>query len=319
MDPVKRGRGRPPLPDHLLKHPRKPSQAGKARKVPHGKTVFNLDAPEKVRSVQPSNHVQLSDMSMPISQAPTRNSYGNVSNSPIPQERPGESREIQRASFADAIAVITEPERRGEGFRHGWLGNTGSGKTTAIRKLLYDFKGDCLTLIHDDSKRWPQYASDGKEGGVYQTLKMAPDSASVITVRGNPLKGELVEPEELAQAAIKIGMAGIPVRFVIDELDRACSPGGRVLLGTHVRTCLVRGRALQLSVIWSTQAPQRAPLEFVDQSTTIGLCQLGPRALNYLSDRLFFDKDLLEIVPKLKVGEFVLYEQGKDWDRKIYY
>lgn len=221
---------------------------------------------------------------------------------------------ILRGSFADAIAIITEPEGKGEGYRHGWLGNTGTGKTTAIARLIAESDNNALTIIHDDSKRNPQYRSV-----VVRDFSEAPDDATTVTVRGDPMSGLLVEPEQLGELCVRIGMAGLPVRFVIDELDRACSPGGRELIGTNVRTCLVRGRALTLSVLWSTQAPQRAPREFVDQSTTIALCQLGPRALNYLGDRLLFDDELLGVVPTLRIGEFALYQQGRNWNRTIYY
>ena len=56
----------------------------------------------------------------------------------------------------------------------------------------------------------------------------------------------------------------------------------------------------------------------IDQCSTIAIGQLGPRGLMHLDERLFFDRELLKVVPTLAQGEFVIYEQGKLWNRTIY-
>lgn len=253
-----------------------------------------------------------------VAQAPVSNHAGELAKGPLPEApkgaSPRRSGSVTRARFEEAVEVITEPERRGEGWRHGWLGNTGKGKTTAIKRLLEHKTGDTLTLIHDDTKAVAQY-----EGQVVELLEQAKDEATELVFRGDPFRGTFVEPDAVAELALKFARAKIPTRFVIDELDRACSQSGRELNSQNVRMCFTLGRAMRLSVLWTTQAPQRAPREVMDQSTTIALCSLGPRALNYLDERLLFDPALLAVVPTLNVGEFVLYQSGREWDRKIYY
>src|SRR5205814_1444411 len=111
----------------------------------------------------------------------------------------------------------------------------GQGKTTCIRKLLeMTTPRDSITLIHDDSKRDAQYSSTVTD----DWTKAAPD-AEAVTVRGDPFTGKLIDPEYVAELALQIARAArVSVRLVIDELDRACTPGGRELAGEKFRECL---------------------------------------------------------------------------------
>jgi hypothetical protein len=216
-------------------------------------------------------------------------------------------------SFDDCIALVTESEKRGEGFRHGWIGNTGSGKTTALREFLKR-TSDRLVLVHDDTKLDAQYP-----GSIVRRFEDAPDEATEIVFRGDVFTGAVVDPEYVAEIAIAIARhTRQPLRVVIDELDRACTPGGKELNSPSTRVILTQGRALGVSFLWSTQTPQRMPREVIDQSSTIAIMQLGPRALNYLDERLCFDTELLRVVPDLPVGDFVIYEQGKRWNGVVY-
>jgi hypothetical protein len=220
-------------------------------------------------------------------------------------------------SFADAIRLIAAPAERGEGYRHGWIGNTGSGKTTAIRGFL-SATDQIFTLIHDDTKLDPQY--DGvKCESLDQIGAAVAAEVTAITLRGDAFKGSRVEVETVAALALQIARASRqPVRLVVDELDRACTAGGKQIASESLRAAFTLGRALSVSVLWSTQTPTRCPTEVIDQSSTIALCQLGPRALNYLDERLAFDPDLLQVVPTLAIGQFVIYEAGRPWNRTIY-
>lgn len=227
---------------------------------------------------------------------------------------------VRRGRFQDALAIITEPERKGEGFRLGALGNTGKGKTFFIRRFVLEHPLlNGITIIHDDSKRNAQYENHQRASYCVPNFQAAPDDARVVTIRGNAQANEWVEVDSVAGLALTMSRNNINTRLVVDELDRAITPGGKEFEGTNLRSCFTVGRALGLSVLWSTQAPQRAPREVIDQSTAIVLFQIGPRALNYLDDRLMFDGELLDVVPTLQVGEFVIYQQGMEWNRTIYY
>lgn len=220
-----------------------------------------------------------------------------------------------KGSFAEAVGIITASLKGGEGYRHGWLGNTGAGKTVGIKALLR--ATDTFTLIHDDTKLAPQY--DVAPAACVTRFFDAPDDARTVLFRGDPFKGTVVEVEPLAVLTRQIAMSTRkPTRFVVDELDRACTTGGKELASPTLRLLMTQGRSMGISVVWSTQAPQRMPREIIDQSSTIAICQLGPRALNYLDERLCFDKEFLDAVPTLKTFQFVLYENGKPWNGQIY-
>jgi hypothetical protein len=224
--------------------------------------------------------------------------------------------EIRSGNFAEAVSLITAPTQNKEGYRTGWIANTGAGKTTSIRRLL-QYTSPAFTLIHDDSKLDAQYPGIHLEN--FNQLPPSRGAETMITIRGDAYKGSRVEVNTVADLALRIArQSRQAVRIVVDELDRACTAGGKQLESGALRDCFTLGRALSLSVVWSTQTPQRAPVEVIDQSSTIAIGQLGPRAINYLDERLQFDPDLLAVVPLLPVGRFVIYESGRPWNRTIY-
>ena len=237
----------------------------------------------------------------------------------------------RRATIFEAFAQIVEPETRGEAARVGFLGDSGSGKSSAIKRLLPHDPRESVTLIHDDTKINAQY--EGQVLGVAD-LAGASDDGRVVIFRGDPFAGTTVEVNDVARLAVQLARARVKVRLVVDELDRVLTPGGRELLRTDeagpfapspFHVSLTQGRALGLSVFWSTQGPHRTPREVIDQATAILLFRLGPRALSYLDGSMFFDPALLKTIPNLAVpedgstvSEFVLWRPGRPWDGAIY-
>lgn len=218
-------------------------------------------------------------------------------------------------SFEDACNLILAPEQKipREGFRLGILGATGAGKTTLQRAFL-NACTDRLTLIHDEKVSDAQFA-----GAVVERFEDAPDDAQTLVFHGDVFAGRSVPVEYVASGALHICRATRqPVRLVVDELDRACTEGGMKFTSQSLSIAFTQGRQMGLSVIWSTQAPQRAPLPAIDQASALALCRLGPRALNYLDERLRFDSEFLAAVPKLEDFEFVLWIDGRPWDGVIY-
>lgn len=293
---------KPHRTEHLekLKTDRKNRSAGKSRNATNADTMQGLPNADHGRSTV---------VVAPVSASPPKARSHDVRATQSPLSRPQSG---GRGSFGDAVALIAASESRREGFRHGWIGNTGSGKTTAVASFLD--ASDRLTLIHDDTKLDAQYP-----GPVVSDFADCPDDANRCVFRGDVFAGTTVQVEYVADLAIQIARhTRRPLRVVVDELDRACTSGGKELNTPALRTILTQGRALGVSLLWSTQTPQRAPREVIDQSSTIALCQLGPRALSYLDERLCFDRELLDVVPTLTIGQFVIYEQGRPWNGLIY-
>lgn len=297
---------------HRLEYKKNPAKWKKTHGKNSGKETVKSDRVSSVRGnlrSEPQSKV-----------VPLRDSLPSAQNEiEQPTEKPmaakSEARHTYRpGSFSEAIALITEPEKRREGFRHGWLGTTGSGKTTSLKTFLRDSnQSGVLTLIHDDTKLEAQYA-----GHVCHSVREAPDECTTLVFRGDVFKGTVVHPEYVAALALDIAKTTRePVRVLVDEVRRACSKGGMVLQSKSVETILTQGRALGVSLLWSNQSPI-VPKELIDQSSTIAIGQLGPRALNYLDERLMFERELLDVVPNLKQGQFVIAEQGRNWNKTIY-
>lgn len=245
---------------------------------------------------------------------------------PEPSRRPAN---LKQGDFREALKIITSSERKNEGWRHGTIGTTGCGKTTLQRKIINS--SSMLTLIHDDMKLEAQYPGSvvtkkkPRETGADLLEQVTDDQETQIVFRGDPFTGTMVEVEDVGALTLQLTrVTRKPVRLVIDELDRAVTDGGNRITSQSLVIAFAQGRSLGLSVLWSTQSPQRAPVQCIDQSSTIAICRLGPRALLYLDERLRFEKDLLATVPTLSQAnengtcEFVLYEQGKEWNRTIY-
>ena len=231
------------------------------------------------------------------------------SHAPVPQEQ---SQSRPRASFDEAIALICDAETKGDGIRHGWIGTTGSGKTTSLKMLLE--RSDLFTLVHDEKGRESQF------GAVTVTrIEDAPDEATMVTFKGNVFEGTHVEAEYVASLGVNLCRAvRQQVRIVIDELDAAVSESGTTLNSPSLKVAFGQGRALGLSVFWTTQMPQRVPGPAFDQSSTIAIGCLAAKSLNYLEERLHLDKDMIRVIPTLEVGEFVIYENGRPWNGVVY-
>jgi hypothetical protein len=85
-----------------------------------------------------------------------------------------------------------------------------------------------------------------------------------------------------------------------------------------VRWFSSQGRVLRGCLTWTTQQPKRTPDEIFDQSTTIAYFHLDRRSANYLGGTLLLDEEMVEVISKLARGEFVLYQPGLEWNRKVY-
>lgn len=207
-----------------------------------------------------------------------------------------------------------------DGVRHVWLGDSGSGKSVANARLISAAAGLGLTVLaHDDTKAeaqidGPTRVSPSEIGEISD----AESAAGILVFRGDPYAGRACEVEDVAALAVRLARQRVRVALVIEELDRAVTPGGRELCAPSLRIALTQGRSMGLCVFSTTQSPARAPREVVDQATSIAFFRLGPRALNYLDSTLWLDSQLLRLIPVLGDFEFVLHRPGRPFDGRIY-
>jgi hypothetical protein len=236
----------------------------------------------------------------------------------VAKETPAPRRGVSRAGGAAALALITAPADKGDGWRHGWVGDTGTGKTWAMRELVA-VPGQ-LVLIHDDSKAVAEFDCPYLRTPAHLEA-MKPEQVRgwhAVAFCGCAWEGIRVQVEDVAALALKYSRIRVRSRLVVDELNRAVSEGGQALESDSLREAFTAGRSMGLSVAYGTQTPQRIPTVILDQSSSIGIFRLGPRALNYLDRVCMFDEEMLGVASTLEVGDFVIHRPGHPWDRTIY-
>jgi hypothetical protein len=179
-----------------------------------------------------------------------------------------------------------------------------------------------LTLIHDDSKAVAEFAPAVPylRTPAHLDRCQPADVAGwrAVAFCGSAYEGLRCEVEDVAALALQLARKRMRVRLIVDELNRAVSDGGQALESDSLREAFTAGRSMGLSVGYGTQTPQRIPTVILDQSSSVGIFRLGPRALNYLDRVCMFDGDMLQVVPTLAVGDFVIHRPGYPWDRTVY-
>jgi len=218
--------------------------------------------------------------------------------------------------------MIFSPLERGDGFRHGALGAPGYGKSHHIRHLIEEAleQKKCeLAITHDVKGARPDF--DGVF--VRQVADVGPHIEEIerrkhVVFRGDAVNDIKCTAESVGAYAKQIARSGTPVLLNVNELDTCLTEGGRSWEALSVRWMSDEARSLKGSFVWTTRQPKRTPDEIFDQSTSISYFHLDRRAANYLGNTLLLDEDMVAILPKLAIGEYVIVQPGLEWNRKVY-
>jgi len=236
------------------------------------------------------------------------------------------------------------------GFRHLWLGDSGMGKTEA-NKLLIDFcrapRGKekkrliDVTLHIDDKNKWeqqyegtprisPEHYRHSPASGSYEfpcagSGRRLPEDKTNINFRGIAYTSpsgesphEDVSHESVAEMAWElVREAPIQVLTNIDELADATN-GHQTWSGQLLPQMYRKGRAVGLSVVATTQLPQLLPREAFGLSDTIGIFRMSAREAAYLQRYNVIDKDEVDEIAGLQIGEFCLFRKSHPSDPTIY-
>lgn len=227
-----------------------------------------------------------------------------------------------------AIAKILEPFKRGEAIRHGWLGDSGMGKTFAnVRLIDLMLRGRLVRMVitlDDKTPRGTPYIG-AERATIADVIDDYPSDDRHIIVRGiamNRQEEDDVDPGAVAQFAWDIVRAkDIDVAVNIDELADATPGQGQAWKKSSmpIARAFRKGRGAGVSVLWTTQIPQSLPLEAFGLSSTMGIFRLDGREVDYLRRKNVLEAKVAEIVPSLGIGEFIIYAKGGEgWDGNIY-
>lgn len=216
-----------------------------------------------------------------------------------------------RAPQARAIATIWEVAGAGQGTRVIALGGTGMGKTFFEGRFVEDARNRLhYVLIHDAKDRTPQFRGAVRDSAFH--LHREPTNQRVVIFREE-------DPETVAELGWRASERGQTSLVVIDELYDAMSSAMhfRAKKG-RISEILRKGRSKGVSLLVSTQIPQSMPTEVMDLTDFKVVFRLDSRSLNYVVQALRLDWKMAGVIQRLKRGEFVLIQQGVDWDGTIY-
>ena len=239
------------------------------------------------------------------------------------------------------IAPAAPQEKRGvivnEGFRFVCLGETGSGKTSLMRVVVYStiLRGYAqFALIHDTKNIWPEYPRSVQVRSVQEFLGRGFRQGEIpaVSFRGDPRNDIEVPAEDVA--ALSLGMARkgrtvngqwqtVPHVCVIEELSEAASGGRKKLKSPSVLKLIEQGRKMGVSLVGTTQSPANVPLDILRQASSIAFFRLTGPDVNYMGERLHLDPALIRTVAGpnnegLPNHQFCLYVKGQPWDGEVY-
>jgi hypothetical protein len=223
-----------------------------------------------------------------------------------------------------------------EGPQFGLLGDTGTGKTTAMQFAIDGYLRRAPTgiaLVVDDKERHARFRGTERRDRAHLeekpiSLEEARKNGRTIIFRGSMLAGVDANPEEVAELAWEFARLGRPTLTVHDELNREeivknmCWRAGV----KWIPRSFAKGRAVGAGNCWGSQSPQDAPIAVFEQSNAILCLRLAGMGLAKLRERGYCAGGAELVIPRLhgmesppaERGDFVLLQRGQDWNRKIY-
>lgn len=232
-----------------------------------------------------------------------------------------------------AADIALYPLTQNEGPRIGVLGDSGTGKTEAIRRIIKEYMRrmpKAPVLIIDDKEATPQFEGELRRDRADFERHRPPSDKRVVVFRGDRFDRETgeVDPEEIAEIQWRLCQKERPSLVVYDELDKAANMGQwRRGDASTVRWAFIKGRNVGASSLWGTQETQAVPRESFNQSSCILCFRLVGAPLRLLRERGYLEGgDVGEVIsalpgdelPRSKRGYFVLLRRGRPWDGKVY-
>ena len=235
---------------------------------------------------------------------------------------------LRRSSSAAALRLCLEDaiqDREGTGV--GTVGSPRYGKTYFLRRvhaaMLARGVAD-LVVIHDAKAAEPQFegmvvksladfvSRAGAQGGVWPP--------TVVFHHANLLERPTVQ--EAASVAVAACEVGHKPCGCADEVVKATN-GRQDWLKPDEGPCfyplIIReGGAQRISHTWGTQVPQQLPTECKVLTRTVAIFHCEGLAADAASEHFRLGSDGTDVLYRLERGQFVLFCQGRDWDRTIY-
>lgn len=245
-------------------------------------------------------------------------------------------------AIIDEILEPAKPQTKhgmtvNEGFRLITLGETGSGKTSLQRAVVYSAiqRGYAeFALIHDVKGIFPEYPRSIQlpNTEAFAARGFQRGDVPAVSFRGDVRNDVSVSAEEVAgysRMLLKHGrdVGGEwrprPIVTVIEEVSEASTNGRKYISAPSVRWLAEQGRKVGGSLVGTTQSPRNIPLDLLEQASAIAYFRLTGGGANYLGERMKLNPALIKAVAGpdgegLPNYKFVLAIKGKPWDGLIH-
>jgi hypothetical protein len=247
-----------------------------------------------------------------------------------------------RAIIDSILAPAAPIEKHGivvnEGYRCLCLGETGSGKTSLMRVIVYATIAQRFAnfaLIHDAKGIFPEYRHSVQLSNVRAFVErkgMLPGEMPVYSFRGDVRRDVSVSAEEVAALSRYLGKKGRtlndkwlpnPHLCVIEEVSEASTAGRKHVKAPSVLWIAEQGRKVGVSLLGTTQSPRKIPLDLLGQASSVAFFRLTGADANYLGERLELNPRMVHAIrgPEgegLPNYDYVLWNKGTPWDGKIH-
>ena len=232
-----------------------------------------------------------------------------------------------------AASIAFEPLKHGEGPRIGILGDSGCGKTEAMRRLVKRYLSlmpKAPVFIVDDKEAKAQFPGQERRDKADFISRKPSKEPRVVVFRGDRFSRTMgeVDPEDIAEIQWGMAQMGKPSLVVYDELDKAANMmQWKRGDASTIRWAFSKGRSSGASTIWGTQEPQTVPREAFNQSSVIFCFRMVGNPVRLLRERGYLEGgDVASVIatlpgdelPPNKRGFFVLLRRGRPWDEKVY-
>lgn len=251
------------------------------------------------------------------------------------------SKTIALRSHRDALAIIfADAIADNEGTVFGAVGSQRYGKTYWLNEVLsrgFDLRIWERAFIHDVKRaREPQY-----EGEIFDTLDPVgdfaenPDAFDVpICVFTKPAWNEKPSLQSVCEVGVAVAESGYATVTLSDEVFHGTNGHRDWLKGAEIRDGegmptgkfeealfpwqMREGCSQRISSGYTTQIPQELPTECRVLSKSVANFQLEGLAADASEDHFRFGSEGRRLMDDLQRGQFLLFRQGKKWDRTIY-
>jgi hypothetical protein len=230
-----------------------------------------------------------------------------------------------------AGAIALAPLAYNEAPRVGVLGDSGCGKTEAMRRLVaaYLRSSAGVVLIVDDKEARAQFpGQERRDRAELERRKPDPTGPRAIVFRGDRFAADGgVDAESIAALQWQLAQRNRPSLVVYDELDRAAVFGQwKAGKDSKIGWAFGKGRSVGAASLWGTQETEAVPREAFNQSSVLLVFRMTGNPVRLLKQRGYCEGGADAMIPRLpgdelppaQRGYFVLLRRGRPWDGSVY-